>query len=114
VVVETDEPNISTANPIVAEELLSDYDNEIIEVQWQELANLVENNLQDEAIASLTADILAELDEAPNVSSPVETETSYFNANKNWPSPVVYPSRPPKGLKSLAAIELPHFRRRRA
>lgn len=113
-VVETDEPNISTANPIVAEELLSDYDNEIIEVQWQELANLVENNLQDDAIASLTADILAEIDEASNVSSPVETETSYFNANKNWPSPVVYPSRPPKGLKSLAAIELPPFRRRRA
>ena len=29
--------------------------------------------------------------------------------NTNWPSPVVYPSRPPKGRKSLAAIELPTF-----
>lgn len=111
-VVETNEPNISLENTIAGEELASNYDNEIIEVQWQELANLVENNLQDEAIANLTADILAELDEAPNTASPMET--SYINANKNWPSPVVYPSRPPKGRKSLAAIELPPFRRRRA
>ena len=30
----------------------------------------------------------------------------------NWPSPVIYPQRPPKKLKSLAAIELPKFPRR--
>lgn len=30
----------------------------------------------------------------------------------NWPSPVVYPLRPPKGRKSLASIELPTFPRR--
>lgn len=102
-VVETNEPDISIENIIAS-------DNEIIEVQWQELANFVENNLPDEAIANLTADILAELDESSNVSPPLET--SYGNANKNWPSPVVYPSRPPKGRTSLAAIELPAFRRR--
>lgn len=28
---------------------------------------------------------------------------------EQWPSPIVYPSRPPKGRKSLAAIELPTF-----
>lgn len=111
---ETNEQDISPENAIASlEELLNqpleNSDNEIIEVQWQELANLVENNLEDRAIADLTADILAELDEAA-VASPIET--SYFNANKNWPSPVVYPSRPPKGRKSLAAIELPPFRRR--
>lgn len=27
----------------------------------------------------------------------------------NWPSPVLYPQRPSKGLKSLAAVELPTF-----
>lgn len=112
-VIETNEQNICSENAIASlEELLDqpleDCDNEIIEVQWQELANLVENNLQDEAIADLTAELLAELDEA----AALPIETSYFNANKNWPSPVVYPSRPPKGRKSLAAIELPPFRRR--
>lgn len=113
-VVETNEQDISPENAIASlEELLNqpleNCDNEIIEVQWQELANLVENNLEDQAIADLTADLLAELDEKA-VASPIET--SYFNANKNWPSPVVYPSRPPKGRKSLAAIELPPFQRR--
>ena len=29
----------------------------------------------------------------------------------NWPSPVIYPQRPPKKLKSLAAIDLPKFPR---
>ncbi|HAJ63310.1 MAG TPA: hypothetical protein DCP31_32180 [Cyanobacteria bacterium UBA8543] len=31
----------------------------------------------------------------------------------NWPSPVLYPLRPPKKRKSLAAIELPSFPRQR-
>ncbi|MBD2741195.1 hypothetical protein [Coleofasciculus sp. FACHB-1120] len=30
----------------------------------------------------------------------------------NWPSPLLYPTRPPKGRKSLAAIELPTFPRK--
>jgi hypothetical protein len=29
----------------------------------------------------------------------------------NWPSPIIYPERPPKKLKSLAAIDLPQFPR---
>lgn len=40
-----------------------------------------------------------------------QMEPSSFTANTNWPSPVVYPLRPPKGRKSLAAIELPTFKR---
>lgn len=32
----------------------------------------------------------------------------------NWPSPVLYPLRPPKKRKSLAAIELPSFPRHRS
>ena len=38
-----------------------------------------------------------------------QQETSWFIPSSNWPSPVIYPSRPPKGRKSLAAIELPTF-----
>ncbi len=41
-----------------------------------------------------------------------QQETSSFTPNSNWPSPVVYPLRPPKGRKSLAAIELPSFNQR--
>ena len=36
-------------------------------------------------------------------------ELEILTPKSNWPSPVVYPSRPPKGRKSLAAIELPTF-----
>ncbi len=38
-----------------------------------------------------------------------QLETSSLTPNSNWPSPVVYPLRPAKGRKSLAAIELPTF-----
>lgn len=38
-----------------------------------------------------------------------QQKTSFFTQDTNWPSPVVYPSRPPRGRKSLAAIELPTF-----
>ncbi len=37
-----------------------------------------------------------------------QQETSCIPTS-NWPSPVIYPLRPPKGRKSLAAIELPTF-----
>lgn len=42
---------------------------------------------------------------------PPQIEIASFTTtnNVNWPSPVVYPSRPPKGRKSLAAVELPAF-----
>lgn len=33
--------------------------------------------------------------------------------NSNWPSPLVYPLHPPKGRKSLSAIELPNFTQKR-
>lgn len=38
-----------------------------------------------------------------------QPETSSPTPNSTWPSLVVYPSRPPKGRKTLAAIELPTF-----
>lgn len=42
-------------------------------------------------------------------TSPPQQETSSLTPNSHWPSPVVYPLRPPKGRKTLAAIELPTF-----
>lgn len=39
----------------------------------------------------------------------VQPKTSSSQINPNWPSPVVYPLHPPKGRKSLSAIELPKF-----
>ncbi|MEI2578140.1 hypothetical protein [Scytonema sp. PRP1] len=37
-------------------------------------------------------------------------EPTNHDTNSNSPSPVVYPQRPPKRRKSLAAVELPNFR----
>lgn len=42
-----------------------------------------------------------------------QPKTSFTQVNPNWPSPLVYPSHPPKGRKSLSAIELPTFTRRK-
>lgn len=39
----------------------------------------------------------------------LQQERDFLIPATNWPSPVVHPSRPPKGRKSLAAIELPTF-----
>lgn len=44
-------------------------------------------------------------------SLPLElSETSEYATNVNSPSPLIYPQRPSKGRKSLAAVELPNFR----
>ena len=40
---------------------------------------------------------------------PWQSEDAPQDLLTNWPSVVVYPSRPPKGRKSLAEIELPPF-----
>lgn len=45
----------------------------------------------------------------PRLTESSQLETSSLTPNSNWPSPVVYPLRPAKGRKSLAAIELPTF-----
>ena len=37
-------------------------------------------------------------------------EPTNYDTNSNSPSPVLYPQRPPKRRKSLAAVELPNFR----
>lgn len=42
-------------------------------------------------------------------SEPEEPEEVALPQSSNWPSPILYPLRPPKRRKSLAAIELPRF-----
>jgi hypothetical protein len=62
------------------------------------------------------ADWLGNLTLSPELSNP-ETEDYWSEtqpldestANPKSPSPIVYPNRPPKGRKSLAAVELPKF-----
>lgn len=43
--------------------------------------------------------------------TPAGTREDEFQAMANWPSPLVYPLRPSKKRKSLAAIDLPNFAR---
>lgn len=43
--------------------------------------------------------------------TPARTRENEFQAMANWPSPLVYPLRPSKKRKSLAAIDLPNFAR---
>lgn len=69
---------------------------------------------QAEPIPTWSAQPTFSLDELePNLPDFVEQlpaqELSSFPHSSNWPSPVVYPARPAKGRKSLAAIELPTF-----
>ena len=67
----------------------------------QNLFNLLEAVEESEFVSPHT--IQLPLPESP------QPETSSSTPNSTWPSLVVYPSRPPKGRKSLAAIELPTF-----
>lgn len=50
-------------------------------------------------------------DEWGDSTSNAPTEPEVVLPQSNWPSPVLYPLRPPKKRKSLAAIELPSFPR---
>lgn len=59
-------------------------------------------------------------DESPALPEPISTssivpvnpnESIDFSEGANWPAPVVYPQRPQKKIKSLAAIDLPSFPR---
>ena len=47
------------------------------------------------------------------VNDESESQNQVVLPQSNWPSPVLYPLRPPKRRKSLAAIELPSFPRYR-
>lgn len=60
---------------------------------------------------SISEPVLAQTNQSLYDSS--EPKTKSTQVNYNWPSPVVYPLHPPKGRKSLSAIELPKFTQKR-
>lgn len=70
--------------------------------------------IQQEAIAELAQTEQLPQQEAPLPSPTSSPESIIVSATTtgnppNWPSPVVYPQRPTKKIKSLAAIDLPSF-----
>lgn len=83
---------------------------------WQDLVCLLEaveaaaanspDNL--EKVATVISPDSVSNNELQLTESP-KLEPSSFTPDINYPSAVVYPLRPPKGRKSLAEIELPHF-----
>ncbi len=90
--------------------------NNPIDLSWEQQnyssqtnAEAVEEDLEslDSVIVeeSLKAITLIATDEV-QAASPITTQ---FNNQVKSPSPLVYPSRPPKGRKSLASIDLPRF-----
>ena len=88
------------------------------ESDWQDLLDLNWFETEDEETANAAEDLVA--DNVPDLNMPssapdLSNQTNQFQPlkssqpNHNWPSPLVYPCRPPKGRKSLSAIELPTF-----
>ncbi|MBV9388393.1 MAG: hypothetical protein JOZ78_18375 [Chroococcidiopsidaceae cyanobacterium CP_BM_ER_R8_30] len=72
--------------------------NEPEQVQYQDLFSLLEVGAESTSEFALSTE---------QSETPISETTS--PTDSNWPSPVVYPSRPPKGRKSFAAVELPIF-----
>lgn len=61
-------------------------------------------------VESPTPTFVASPTPSPTVEpAPVAAQTVEEEAQPGWPSPLVYPSRPPKKRRSLAAVELPSF-----
>lgn len=78
---------------------------------WKPLTPEQIGNLQS---AAPPQDESPALPEPTSVSSMVPVnpnESIDFSEGANWPAPVVYPQRPQKKIKSLAAIDLPSFPR---
>lgn len=102
---------------------------------WQDLFNLIETQESEEtdsctdltldteglAVASQRLEKEKKADNyerktavgAPHQPTDSAGATLPNQQNSNWPSPVVYPLHPPKGRKSLSAIELPKFSQKR-
>ncbi|NJP10309.1 MAG: hypothetical protein HC866_13230 [Leptolyngbyaceae cyanobacterium RU_5_1] len=55
-------------------------------------------------------DAVSTFSETPS-SSRLGASSDSDAASTNWPSPILYPFRPPRKLKSMAAVELPTFPR---
>lgn len=86
--------------------------SETEEAYWQDLLGLFEAESIDKRAQKQQSRGAGENEEFLSFASvPLCTpDPVTFTPDSNWPSPVVYPLRPPKGRKSLAAIELPTFK----
>ena len=95
-----------------SEEVLNQSNSEPVAIQEVEIAQNVEEMARE--VATQGDNVIAQ---APTLGfadinatqPPLPTEPML--PQPNWPSPVIYPQRPPKKLKSLAAIDLPKFPR---
>jgi len=95
-------------HPELAEVLkrLEEEDSPIVSESSAEIAaSLPAENQSDILPVAAQAETIAEQPEKP-ISPP-----SDIFSQPSWPAPVVYPLRPTKGLKSIAAVELPKLPR---
>lgn len=94
----------ATSSEETSDRLPVEAENDIICVDYVEVFN-------GSVTADEVEDAIAPTDDYDDydvqVASPIEPNRA--NPRVKSPSPLVYPSRPPKGRKSLAAIELPSF-----
>ena len=76
----------------------------------QNLSQTVEEFVTEQTLDTDSELVSSDQTNQSQLTKSSQLETSSLTPNSNWPSPVVYPLRPAKGRKSLAAIELPTFR----
>ncbi|MBV8884902.1 MAG: hypothetical protein JO235_13030, partial [Chroococcidiopsidaceae cyanobacterium CP_BM_RX_35] len=97
--VEVPEHTTAVAEP---QEIWEAGTNEPEQTQYQALFSQLEVEAESATTDSPEFMLLMEPSQAPTSETASPTDS-------DWPSPVVYPSRPPKGRKSFAAVELPIF-----
>ena len=73
-----------------------------------EQSNPMTANPMTETLAELPVSAIAKEIAAKYVSTKPQANPAP-NLQPNWPSPVVYPLRPTRKLRSLAAVDLPTF-----
>lgn len=75
-------------------------------------SSFLEDTSEDDADVNAAQEEATPREEEFAASSPAQRSDAILS-QPNWPSPIVYPQRPPKGRKTLAAIELPTFPKRK-
>ncbi|MBD1907154.1 hypothetical protein NDI37_24585 [Funiculus sociatus GB2-A5] len=75
-------------------------------------SSFLEDTSEDDADLNAAQEEATPREEEFAASSPAQRSDAILS-QPNWPSPIVYPQRPPKGRKTLASIELPTFPKRK-
>jgi len=75
-------------------------------------SSFLEDTSEDDADVNAAQEEATPREEEFAASSPAQRSDAILS-QPNWPSPIVYPQRPPKGRKTLASIELPTFPKRK-